>query len=98
MFQLPPLETHRQLSPECLVLAVWFCKFPRAEESPWDPAFPGTVLAWDTLLERANRSRQEGGPSWPRKPELAGIPPSVESLEHLCGKSFSGLVQSKVAG
>lgn len=53
MFRLPPLETHYQLSPECLVLGVWFCKFPRAEESPWDPAFPGTVLTWDTLLETA---------------------------------------------
>lgn len=33
-----------QVSPECLVPGVWFHKFPKAEESPWDPAFPGTIL------------------------------------------------------
>lgn len=78
-----------QVSLEYLVFGVWFHKLLRAAKSPWDPAFPETVLAWDMLLGREDRSRQEGWISWPRTPDFTDNPHQWH-LEFLCGKSLGG--------
>lgn len=81
-----------------MVLGVWFrTPPPRAEESFWDPAFPEAVLAWDVFLERSNRSRQEGCISWPRTPDLTGVPRQWH-LEFLCGKNLGGPICSQMDG
>lgn len=88
---------YHQLSPECQFLVCGFNKFPRTEESPWDPAFPGTVLTWDTLLERANRSRQEG-PTVGKETRVGGHSPSSGISRTSMWEKLQWLVRSEVDG
>lgn len=80
-----------------MVLACGFISAPRAEESPWDPAFPEAILAWDMFLERDNRSRQEGCMSWPTIPGFTGVP-HLWHLEFPCGENLGGPICSQMDG